>query len=295
MNNPLLAFSDALTQLVTASLPRTASIWVKGQDMMANGSGSGWCLDTRHVVTNHHVVSDSIDQVRVRLPGQVEKTGRVLGSDAITDLAVIEVDNVGVEPFKVRPDLPLRGELSMTLGSPLGEFNESVSLGIISGLHRQIDMGTHKFEEAIQTDATINSGNSGGPLIDMVGRIIGVNFCSRRDAAQLNFAIPSEVVLDIVPELIAHGSITRAGLGIAISAVPVTVDGQMRTAVEVQRTTDGSPLLKGDIILAINGSKIERRYDLMRHLNRSAIGRTVNLLVYRGESVLEISAEARAR
>lgn len=295
INNPLLAFSDALTQLVTASLPRTASIWVKGQDMMANGSGSGWCLDTRHVVTNHHVVSDSIDQVRVRLPGQVEKTGRVLGSDAITDLAVIEVDNVGVEPFKVRPDLPLRGELSMTLGSPLGEFNESVSLGIISGLHRQIDMGTHKFEEAIQTDATINSGNSGGPLIDMVGRIIGVNFCSRRDAAQLNFAIPSEVVLDIVPELIAHGSITRAGLGIAISAVPVTVDGQMRTAVEVQRTTDGSPLLKGDIILAINGSKIERRYDLMRHLNRSAIGRTVNLLVYRGESVLEISAEARAR
>lgn len=295
MNNPLLAFSDALTQLVTASLPRTASIWVKGQDMMANGSGSGWCLDTRHVVTNHHVVSDSIDQVRVRLPGQVEKTGRVLGSDAITDLAVIEVDNVGVEPFKVRPDLPLRGELSMTLGSPLGEFNESVSLGIISGLHRQIDMGTHKFEEAIQTDATINSGNSGGPLIDMVGRIIGVNFCSRRDAAQLNFAIPSEVVLDIVPELIAHGSITRAGLGIAISAVPVTVDGQLRTAVEVQRTTDGSPLLKGDIILAINGSKIERRYDLMRHLNRSAIGRTVNLLVYRGESVLEISAEARAR
>ena len=295
MNNPLLAFSDALTQLVTASLPRTASIWVKGQDMMANGSGSGWCLDTRHVVTNHHVVSDSIDQVRVRLPGQVEKTGRVLGSDAITDLAVIEVDNVGVEPFKVRPDLPLRGELSMTLGSPLGEFNESVSLGIISGLHRQIDMGTHKFEEAIQTDATINSGNSGGPLIDMVGRIIGVNFCSRRDAAQLNFAIPSEVVLDIIPELIAHGSITRAGLGIAISAVPVTVDGQLRTAVEVQRTTDGSPLLKGDIILAINGSKIERRYDLMRHLNRSAIGRTVNLLVYRGESVLEISAEARAR
>jgi len=295
MNNPLLAFSDALTQLVTASLPRTASIWVKGQDMMANGSGSGWCLDTRHVVTNHHVVSDSIEQVRVRLPGQVEKTGRVLGSDAITDLAVIEVDNVGVEPFKVRPDLPMRGELSMTLGSPLGEFNESVSLGIVSGLHRQIDMGTHKFEEAIQTDATINSGNSGGPLIDMVGRIIGVNFCSRRDAAQLNFAIPSEVVLDIVPELIAHGSITRAGLGIAISAVPVTVDGQMRTAVEVQRTTDGSPLLKGDIILAINGSKIERRYDLMRHLNRSAIGQTVNLLVYRGESVLEISAEARAR
>ncbi len=263
--------------------------------MIANGSGSGWCLDANHVVTNHHVISSSLEQVRVRLPGQIEKVGRVLGSDPITDLAVIEVDNVGVEPFRVRPDLPRRGELSMTLGSPLGDFNESVSLGIISGLHRQIDMGTHKFEEAIQTDATINPGNSGGPLVDMRGQIIGVNFCSRRDAAQLNFAIPSEVVLDIVPELIAHGSISRAGLGIAISAVPVTVGGQLRTAVEVQRTTDESPLLKGDIILAINGAKVERRYDLMRHLNRSAIGRSVNLLVYRNEEVVEVSAEARER
>ena len=295
VTNPLVAFSEALTQLAATALPRTASIWVKGQDMMANGSGSGWCLDANHVVTNHHVIRDSLDQVRVRLPGQVEKVGRVVGSDSITDLAVIEVDNVGVEPFRVRPELPLRGELSMTLGSPLGEFNESVSLGIISGLHRQIDMGTHKFEEAIQTDATINSGNSGGPLVDMTGLIIGVNFCSRRDAAQLNFAIPSEVVLDIVPELIAHGSISRAGLGIAISAVPVTVGGQMRTAVEVQRTTDRSPLLKGDIILAVNGTKIERRYDLMRHLNRSAIGKSVNLLVYRNEDVLEVSAEAHER
>lgn len=295
VTNPLVAFSDALTELVAAALPRTASIWVKGQDMMANGSGSGWCLNSRHIVTNHHVISESLDQVRVRLPGQMEKTGRVLGSDSITDLAVIEVDDAGVESFEVRPDLPRRGELSMTLGSPLGEYNESVSLGIISGLHRQIDMGTHKFEEAIQTDATINSGNSGGPLVDMKGRIIGVNFCSRRDAAQLNFAIPSEVVLDIVPELIEHGSISRAGLGIAISAVPVTVGGQMRTAVEVQRTTDGSPLQKGDIILAINGTKIERRYDLMRHLNRSAIGRSVNLLVYRNENVIEVSAEARPR
>ena len=69
----------------------------------------------------------------------------------------------------------------------------------------------------------------------------------------------------------------------------------MRTAVEVQRTADGSPLLKGDIILAINGTKVERRYDLMRHLNRSAIGRSVNLLVYRNEDVIEVSAEARPR
>jgi len=293
--NPLLAFSQALTELVSITLPRTASIWVKSHDMVSNGSGSGWCLDKSHVVTNHHVVKESMDYVRVRLPGQAEKVGQVLGSDAVTDLAVIKIDNAGTAPFTIRDSQPQRGELTMTLGSPLGEFNESVSLGIISGLNRQIDMGTHKFEEAIQIDATINPGNSGGPLIDMRGDLIGVNFCSRRDAAQLNFAIPAEVVKDIVPELIAHGSITRAALGITISAVPVSIGGDLRTAVEVQKHTDGNPLRKGDIILAINGTKIERRYDLMRHLNREAIGKMMNLLVYRGTEVVEISAEARER
>ncbi len=287
--------SQAFTELVSTSLPKTASIWVKAEDMVANGSGSGWCLDRKHIVTNHHVVRESMDYVRVRLPGQTEKVGHVVGSDEITDLAVIEVEDVGVEPFVIR-DTPLRrGELSMTLGSPLGEFTDSVSLGIISGLNRQIDMGTHKFEEAIQTDATINPGNSGGPLIDMAGHLIGVNFCSRRDAAQLNFAIPSEVVKDIVPELISHGAIMRASLGIAISAVPVNTDGEPRLAVEVQRTIDDTPLKKGDVILAVNGAKVQRRYDLMRQLNRSAVGTMVSLSIARGTEILEISAPARER
>ena len=288
--SPILALSQALTELVAISLPRTASIWVKSQDMGSNGSGSGWCLDRTHIVTNHHVVSESIDYVRVRLPGQPEKVGRVVGSDAITDLAVIEVDDVGVDPFVIRGKALQRGELSMTLGSPLGDFTESVSLGIISGLNRQIDMGTHKFEEAIQTDATINPGNSGGPLIDMAGQLIGVNFCSRRDASQLNFAIPSEVVNDIVPELIGHGKIMRASLGIAISAVSVAAEGGARLAIEVQRTIDDTPLKKGDIILAVNGVKIERRYDLMRQLSRSAVGTMMNLSISREDKRLDVSA-----
>lgn len=292
---PLQSLSQALTDLVAMSLPRTASIWVKAQDMIANGSGSGWCLDRNHIVTNHHVVKESIDSVRVRLPGQTEKVGRVVGSDSITDLAVIEVDDIGVEPFVIRQSPLQRGELSMTLGSPLGEFTDSVSLGIISGLNRQIDMGTHKFEEAIQTDATINPGNSGGPLIDMSGQLIGVNFCSRRDAAQLNFAIPTEVVNDIVPEIISHGSIVRASLGIAISAKPITADEGASFAIEVQRAVEESPLKKGDIILAVNGITVQRRYDLMRQLNRSAVGTMVNLSIARGTETLDVSALASER
>lgn len=298
-SNPLAILqehSEALTALVEMTLPRTASIWVKSEDMTGGGSGSGWVLDEHHIVTNNHVVESGLETVTVRMPGQADKTGHVVGADAQTDLAVIRVDDTGANAFDVRIDpAPRRGELCMTLGSPLGQFNESVSIGVISGLNRQIDMGTHKFEEAIQTDATINPGNSGGPLVDMFGRLIGVNFCSRRDAAQINFAIPAEVVSDIVPELIQHGSILRAGLGVAISSVPASVGGELRNAVEVQRAVDGSPLMRGDIILAINGKKIVRRYDLMRELNRSTVGTNVTLLVYRGTDVIEIQAEARER
>jgi S1-C subfamily serine protease len=288
--------SEGLADLVDVVLPRTCTVWTKTGDLVGGGSGSGWCYDSTHIVTNEHVVAGFDDTVKVRLPGQSEKMGRVVGVDTLTDLAVVEVDSVGVEPLQRRA-VPVvrRGEYCMTLGSPLGEFNESVSLGIVSGVNRQIDMGTHKFEEAIQVDATINPGNSGGPLVDMQGRVIGVNFCSRNDAAQINFAIPTEVVNDVVPEILAFGAVERAGLGIAISAVPVTVKGVYRTAVEVQRAKEGSKLRKGDVILAINGVKVERRYDLMRTLNRRVIGASVTLHVFRGGEVVEVTETAVRR
>lgn len=285
----LETLSLEIADLAAGALPRTCSVWTKSEDLAAGGSGSGWVYDNDHIVTNEHVVSGFADQVKIRFPNQTEKIGKVVGSDVLTDLAIVRVPRIEAAPMmrRVTPELR-RGELCMTLGSPLGEFSESVSLGVISGLNRQIDMGTHKFEEAIQVDATINSGNSGGPLIDMSGNLIGVNFCSRRDAAQINFAIPTEVVEDVIPELLAHGSIKRAGLGVAISSVPVSVKGDLRTAVEVQRVRDGSKLRRGDVILAVDGNKVERRYDLMRRLNRESIGRVVTLHVYRDEQILEV-------
>lgn len=292
----LEAMSEGLADLVELVLPRTCSVWTKTGDLAGGGSGSGWCYDATHIVTNEHVVAGFDRTIKVRFPGQDEKTGRVVGVDEITDLAVVEVRSADVTPLERRvTPVVRRGEYCLTLGSPLGEFNESVSLGVVSGVNRQIDMGTHKFEEAIQVDATINPGNSGGPLVDMQGRVIGVNFCSRRDAAQINFAIPTEVVNDVVPEIITHGGIERAGLGIAISSVPVTIKGVYRTAVEVQRSKDGSSLRKGDVILAIDGVKVERRYDLMRTLGRKAIGKTVTLHVFRGDEVIEIREVAERR
>jgi S1-C subfamily serine protease len=286
------SFNDALVELVNVSLPRTASIWVEAEG--GHGNGSGWSYDGTHVVTNHHVIDGMHPECRVRFSGQLEQHGTVVGSDAKTDLAVIKIDKMPVTPFVVRVDPPpRRGEFVMTLGCPLA-IDETVSIGIVSGLGRQVPLTRDvKIEEAIQTDATINPGNSGGPLVDMSGKLIGVNFASRANASQMNFAIPAEIVQDVVPELIRHGNVRRANLGVGISAVPSMVNGELRSAVEVQAVQEGSPLRRGDLILAINGNKVQRRYDLMRHLNRSAIGKTATLHVFRNKDVIEIEVQPR--
>jgi serine protease Do len=285
-------FSEEIVELVKVALPRTASVWVEAEG--GRGNGSGWSYDEVHVVTNHHVIDGMNPNCRIRFSGQLEQQGTVVGSDVKTDLAVIRIDHMPVTPFEVRLDPPpRRGEFVMTLGCPLA-FDETVSIGIVSGLGRQVPLSRDaKIEEAIQTDATINPGNSGGPLVDLAGRVIGVNFASRADAAQLNFAIPAEIVQDVVPELIRHGNVRRASLGVGISAVPSMVNGELRSAVEVQAVHEGSPLRRGDVILAINGTKVQRRYDLMRNLNRSVIGKTVNLHVFRNNEVVELGVETR--
>lgn len=286
-SSPFRIFSEDLVRLVDAVLPRTASIWIRTPDGVS--TGSGWCFDESHVVTNHHVVDQRMVDCRIRFSGQLEKRGEFVGSDPKTDLAVIRVDDPGVTPLEVRIDpQPRRGEFVMALGYPL-EFDESVSIGIVSGLGRQVQLSRDvKIEEAIQTDATINSGNSGGPLVDLDGRLIGVNFASRREAAQINLAIPAEIVRDVVPELVEFGNVRRASLGVSISAVPSTVKGQFTNSVEVQATREGSQLRRGDIILAINGKKVTRRYDVIRNLNRSTIGKTVALVVFRNGQVMDL-------
>lgn len=294
-SSSLASFSDELAQLVEQSLPRTAGIWVKTTDLTGSGNGSGWVYDRRHIVTNHHVISNSSNVVRVLLPDQSEKIARIVGSDPATDLAVLQIEEAGVDPFTIRSSGPVRqGELCMALGTPKG-ISDSVSFGIVSGLGRQVLMDDYKFEESIQVDATINPGNSGGPLVDMRGELIGVNFCGRNDAALINFAIPAEVVVDVVPELIAHGTIKRATIGVAISAKVAEIEGLMTPIVEVTRTIGHSPLQEGDLLLKIDGSDIRRRYDLMRRLNRDSIGREVTLSVLRDAEMISVEVIPKER
>jgi S1-C subfamily serine protease len=207
-----------------------------------------------------------------------------------------------MSPFQIRDTPPRVGELCITLGTPLhDQYQDSVSLGVVSGTGRQIPRTeSRKFEEVVQIDALINQGNSGGPLVDVEGRVIGVNFLGRLlqegVPSGINFAISSEVVRDVVPELIEHGRMRRATIGASITARTRKVDHGFEPCIQVVRTaSNDSPLKAGDYITAINGSKVSRRYDLMRFLNGSVIGRDVELEVERAGKHMRLNVRAEAR
>lgn len=293
----LQQFNDELTTLIERIRHSTAMVSGMSVDLLTGGSGSAWLYDTQgHLVTNHHVIADIKRSLRVQFAGKPEIPAVVVGSDPSTDLAVLRVDlNVPALPLPLRPDVPALGELCVAMGAPL-RFRESVSLGIVSGLHRQLPLAEETvLEEVVQTDAAINPGNSGGPLIDMAGCVIGVNVAKRGDADNIGFAICSEIVADVVPELIAHGSIARGTFGLTVGEV-MDANGQEDPTIVVQRVRITPSLFAvGDIIVSIDAQPVRRRYDIRKQLHRGTIGTTKQVVVYRGTQLLTLTVPVMQR
>ncbi|MFZ9859239.1 MAG: S1C family serine protease [Roseiflexaceae bacterium] len=285
----LMQLSDELVGLV--DLVRTSTVTITGMNVsLSNGSvGSGWVYDRHgHIVTNHHVVDGMSRDIKVQFAGRKAVNARVIGSDPESDLAVLACEDV----VQLSPPLHMRllparlGELCFAVGSPL-RFRESVSWGIVSGLSRQLPTDYGYIEESIQTDAAINPGNSGGPLVDCMGKVIGVNVAKLGTADNIGFAIAAEIVADIVPEIIAHGHVQRGTFGISIGETWAD-DGSEQQVIRVRRIRDvNTPFQLDDVILAINDLPIRRRYDVRKVLYRDAIGSSLRVAVRRsGERVL---------
>lgn len=293
----LARFSEEFSDLVMHVRTSTVTISGRTADLTGGGSGSGWVFDRHgHVVTNHHVVADLHSPVEVKPSGRPGLRGEVVGSDPDTDLAVVRVDGLTLPPLDVRLGPPLLGELCLAIGSPLG-FRESASLGIVSGLSRQLPTQSGGvIEETIQTDASINPGNSGGPLVDVGGFVLGVNTAVHSQAQNIGFAVPGEVVLDVVPELIRFGGVHRSSLGVGIAGTWQNVDGVDRTVISVRRVNrPDSPLRVDDVLVQIGHTRIERRYDVRKALGRETVGRVVQVWVERDGAVVELSVKAEAR
>jgi putative serine protease PepD len=275
--------------------------------------GSGFVYDDEgHIVTNQHVV-DGAESVSVQLWNGDSYEATVVGSDPSTDLAVLEID----APASVLEPLTLgdSGELAVgdgvvAIGSPLG-LEETVTTGIVSALHRQMEAPNgFTINDSIQTDAAINHGNSGGPLLNLQGEVIGVNAQIASDSGGndgIGFAIPSATVASIVSQLLGDGAVEHAYLGVSVAAISDSVASALDLVegVEVAEVRAGSPAADagfqaatgsqtvngqdvptgGDVIIAVDGKAVSSAEDLQTAIDAHQPGDTVSITYVRdGES-----------
>jgi S1-C subfamily serine protease len=231
-----------------------------GGSQTEEAQGSGFVYDTDgHIVTNEHVVAGATS-LYVTLQDGKRLKATVVGSDASTDVAVIKVDPSGLKPLQLADSSQVQvGEGAVAIGSPFG-YEDSVTAGIVSALHRQIDAPNNfTIDDAIQTDAAINHGNSGGVLLDMQGHVIGVTAQIASDNGGNNgvgFAIPSNTVKSVAKQLIASGSVGHAYLGVTITTIPASAAQALGLPAGVELTTvkAGTPAAKAGLV-GSKGSK----------------------------------------
>jgi S1-C subfamily serine protease len=291
------AYSNVVVRV--AERLRPAVVNLRGGQGRRQGSGSGILFTPDgFLLTNHHVVQGH-ERVRVRLSSGDELAGRVVGNDPWTDLAVVQAEG-GVLPHADLGDSArLRvGQLVVAIGSPLG-FESTVTAGVISALGRSLRSITgHLVDNVIQTDAALNPGNSGGPLVDSRGRVIGINTAVIQPAQGLCFAIPINMARQILPDLLRHGRVTRGYLGLHGRAVPIArhlavrFDLDQPTGVEVVALEPDGPaeqagLEEEDIIVALGDSPAATVDDLHKLLLSLPVGVPSTITLLRGERRLQ--------
>ncbi|NTG76189.1 trypsin-like serine protease [Agrobacterium rhizogenes] len=256
------------------------------------GHGSGFAISPDGlIVTNNHVVDDA-KLVRITTPDGSVTEGRVLGRDVDTDIALIRA-NSGVSAWARPGDSKRlrRGHIAIAIGNPFG-FEWTVTAGIVSALGRSMRSASGRLmDDVIQTDAALNPGNSGGPLVSSAGEVIGVNTAVIQGAQSIAFAVASNTANVVVSEILRYGHVRRAFIGIAGDTIElprrIALEAGTRqaTSVRVRRVESGGPaeragLKDGDYILAIDGTPVGGVDDIVRLMNGDRIGENIELLVF---------------
>jgi serine protease Do len=272
------------------------------REFRQRGLGSGVILrPDGYIVTNRHVVDES-DNVEVQLYDGRSFDAEIVGQDAYSDLAVLKIDEKDLPSIQVGSSDSLSvGQWVMAFGSPLSEeLMNTVTAGIISAVGRFSNVG-EGVQEYIQTDAAINPGNSGGPLVDLRGRLVGINtlIVSRTGGYQgIGFAIPVDTVKRVTDQLIADGTVNRARLGVRYGAAsPALIEalGLPRGAAQVGSVDGSSPAEEagvepGDVIVAVDGKELNDHRELSASISDKAPGDRVRLTLYRDGREREVTA-----
>jgi S1-C subfamily serine protease len=322
---PLTEDESINVRIYRQASPAVANILTKATEydffmdpVPVEGAGSGFVIDPRgYILTNFHVVAGA-QTIEVILGDQSRYPAKFIGADQRNDVALVKIEPKG----KQLAALPLGdsstlqvGQKVLAIGDPFG-FQSTLTTGVVSALGRTVQTSETTFiDAAIQTDASINRGNSGGPLINTHGEVIGINsaiYTPSGTTAGIGFAIPINTAKLIANDLMTEGRVRRAYLG--VQTVPVggwlaeALDLPVQDGLLVEQTTKGSPaaaagirggdrvaeagmrriVIGGDVIVALDGQKVANQFDMNVLLNRKRPGDTVTLTVYRGAKKMDV-------
>jgi S1-C subfamily serine protease len=297
-SDALDAYSNAVVSVVDRIGPAVASLSVPRWG--AQGAGSGFFIAPDGLLlTNSHVVHRA-SKVHVRLRDGHETVADVIGEDPASDIALVRVRGSSVPYVELEPQASLVvGQLAIAIGNPLG-FDATVSAGVISAIGRSLMAQRGAIDDLVQHTAALNPGSSGGPLLDSRGRLLGINTAMIPRSQGIGFAVSAQSAHFVTGQLLAHGRVRRAVLGIA--GVTRPLPGRLRdrhpdkspSAIEVREIAPGSAaeragLRTGDLLVRFEGGAIESVGALQRALARSGPNRQAQLTLLRDDALLDLS------
>lgn len=297
---------DAYSETVASTVERVRDsvVFISARKGGQGGTGSGFVFTPDgYLLTNSHVVHGAT-ALEVSRPDGTRSQAQLVGEDPGSDLAVLRIGSSRFLPhLELGDSSKLRvGQIAIAIGNPLG-FAHTVTSGIVSALGRSLRSSTGRMmDNIVQTDAALNPGNSGGPLLDSRGQVIGVNTAIIPGAQAICFAVGVNTAKWVVPQLLAHGKVRRAHVGLSGSSVPISrrvarfLEVEQQGAVRVSEVQAGSPaaiagLKADDLIVGIDGTPAESVDDFQRLLDASRIGKLCVLRVLRGAQQLYLNVQ----
>ncbi|MBI3173475.1 MAG: trypsin-like peptidase domain-containing protein [Chloroflexi bacterium] len=288
---------------VVGTIPGQSTFFGVSPDQTVSGSGF-FISDKGYVLTNNHVV-EGTSQVYVVLADGTQQDAAVVGADPYSDIAVLKTSGaVPAVALIGNSDLLQPGESVIAIGSPLGDFKNTVTVGVVSATGRSIDTGQgYQIEDLIQTDAAINHGNSGGPLVDLAGEVIGINTMIVRNtgsgdvAEGLGFAIPINTARAVAEQIIQKGYFARPYIGIRFQPINPDIASRYNLAAQwgvyVTQVVSGSPadkagLKEGDIIIKLDDTALDETHSYINTLFTYKAGDPVNLSVMRDGKLIQV-------
>ena len=301
--------SPLVPRLVSRTLPAVVSITTReiehnqfNQTVVTRGLGSGVIVDRRgYILTNQHVV-DGAQEIKVTLADERTFRGALVGVDSFSDLALLKIDAARLPIVALGDSAKLRvGETVVAMGNPLWiEGGPTVTVGVVSALGRSMEQpGLPILHNLIQTDAAINAGNSGGPLLNLAGEIVGINTAVIASAHGIGFAISANMVKPVLAALITSGRVVRPTLALdAVSLTPQVAyanelaieRGALVVRVEPDRAAAVAGIRPGDVITAVDDKPIKHLHNLHESLERHKVGEMVSVTLWRDGETLTLRA-----